>query len=101
MPDQPPLKPLDEACRDISAMRNGAGIHVIQIFPSGPGADVDFNCEQASFSGDLAKNYSEEQVLFTLCQVLDATLQYYADLLHQARARRASREVIVDEPTEK
>lgn len=78
------LKPLPEAARDISAMRDGAGVHVIQIVPADPRSGLLFNCQQASFSGELAKNFSEAQVLGALCDCLQITLQYYRRLLAEA-----------------
>lgn len=78
------LKPITEAARDISAMRDGAGIHVIEIVPAKPDSGLLFSCQQASCSGELAKNYSEAQVLGALCDCLQITLQYYRRLLADA-----------------
>lgn len=79
------MKPLPEAVREFSALREDAGIHVIQITPAPEGAGVAFACEQASFSGRLAERFTEAQVLLALIRALDATAQHYRELLGRAQ----------------
>ncbi len=86
-------KPLDEAVNDFSAMREGAAIHVIEITKAPAGSGFNFNCDQASFSGELADTCKESEVLLALVQTLEATCSYYHGLLAQAVMReRASRD---------
>ena len=77
------MKTLIQAAWEFSDMRKGAALLVIQILP---GANpIDLDCQEASVSGKLAKSYSKKTILTALVATLEATLEYYRELLREAQ----------------